>query len=200
MTPVLLGLGSNLQRHRHIGAGLDALAQRFGPLAISPVFESLPVGCGGQNYFNLVVAIETRLSLRGLSLWLKQLEDRFGRDRAPGRVRTLDIDILTYGTLTGLVDGVQLPRAEILRNAFVLWPLAELVPQQLHPQQGRSYRELWQAYSGAQRLWPVDFDWAGGRISHADPHCLSCFRAEFALPADTAATGAAPAPHPTPSL
>ena len=87
-------------------------------ITISPVFESLPVGCGGRNYFNLAVALDTRLSLLGLSLWLKQLEDRFGRDRAPGRGRTLDIDILTYGECCGLIDGVQLPRAEITRNAF----------------------------------------------------------------------------------
>ena len=79
--------------------------------------------------------------------------------------RTLDLDILTWGDATGTLDGVELPRAEILKNAFVLRPLADIAPDELHPVCGESYRSLWQSYQKDQKLWPVDFTWQGRQIS-----------------------------------
>jgi 2-amino-4-hydroxy-6-hydroxymethyldihydropteridine diphosphokinase len=169
MTFVLLGLGSNQNREYHIRAGLDALSERFGALQISRVFESEAVGCRAANYFNLVVALETDLPLGELCHWLKRLEDRYGRDRDQKRCdQNLDIDILVFGDLAGNVDGIELPRAEIVRNAFVLWPLAELVPQRLHPVLQRTYAELWRRYDRDQRLWPIEFHWQGRRVSWPD--------------------------------
>ncbi|MGL5776661.1 MAG: 2-amino-4-hydroxy-6-hydroxymethyldihydropteridine diphosphokinase, partial [Aeromonas veronii] len=56
---------------------------------------------------------------------------------------------------------VNLPRAEIITNAFVLWPLAELAPERRHPLTQARYGDLWAAYDKqSQRLQPVDFDWA----------------------------------------
>ncbi|MCK5885115.1 MAG: 2-amino-4-hydroxy-6-hydroxymethyldihydropteridine diphosphokinase, partial [Alcanivorax sp.] len=62
-------------------------------------------------------------------------------------------------------DGVELPRAEILKNAFVLRPLADIAPDELHPVCCESYRSLWQSYQKDQKLWPVDFTWQGRQIS-----------------------------------
>jgi 2-amino-4-hydroxy-6-hydroxymethyldihydropteridine diphosphokinase len=73
-----------------------------------------------------------------------------------------------FGDLAGNVDGIELPRAEIVRNAFVLWPLAELVPQRLHPVLQRTYAELWRRYDRDQRLWPIEFHWQGRRVSWPD--------------------------------
>ena len=164
MARVFLSLGSNIDRERHIRAGLDALAQRFGELDVSRVFESEAVGFAGDNFYNLVVGIHTELPVGRLALGLREIEDANGRLRAGPKfsARTLDIDILTYDALTGTVDGVKLPRGEILKNAFVLLPLAELVPNAVHPVVGKSYRELWEEYDQAsQKLWPVAFDWPG---------------------------------------
>lgn len=169
MTRVYLSIGSNQQSERHVRAALDALASRFGELRISSVYESEAVGFDGENFLNLVVGIDTDVPLAELSDWLKELEDANGRRRNVPRFssRTLDLDILTYGDVVGEPAGVQLPRAEILKNAFVLLPLAELAPDERHPVNGRSYRELWQAYDRDQRLWAVDFEWGGRRISRA---------------------------------
>jgi len=159
---VFLSLGSNIDRARHIRAGLDALAQRFGDLAVSRVFESEAVGFDGDNFYNLVVGLETDLPVGELALRLREIEDANGRLRGGPKfsARTLDIDILTVGDLTGTVDGVKLPRAEILKNAFVLLPLAELAPDAVHPLAGKAYRQLWDEYDQAsQKLWPVIFDW-----------------------------------------
>lgn len=164
---VYLSLGSNIDRERNIGAALDALAGEFGALTISSVYESEAVGFDGENFLNLVVGIDTERSVAQLSTLLKGIEADNGRRRDLPKfsARTLDLDILTYDDLTGTLDGVQLPRGEILRNAFVLLPLAEIAPDRAHPLDGRSYRELWQAYDRDQRLWPVSFHWRGRQIS-----------------------------------
>jgi len=170
MTAVLLGLGSNLNRHANLGAALDALQECFGPLRISRVFESEAVGVRAENYFNLVVALDSPLPLAALSAWLKSLEDSVGRERGQRRCeQPLDIDILCFGDSVGVFDGILIPRAEILKNAFVLRPLAELVPERLHPEERVSFAELWRAYRSEQRLWPIDFEWRGRSISRPDP-------------------------------
>ncbi|WP_237068571.1 2-amino-4-hydroxy-6-hydroxymethyldihydropteridine diphosphokinase [Microbulbifer guangxiensis] len=162
MAQVFLSLGSNIDREAHIRAGLEALARDFGDLTVSRVFESEAVGFDGANFYNLVVGIHTDLSVGALALRLREIEDANGRRRGGPKfsARTLDIDILTYDELAGTVDGVELPRGEILKNAFVLQPLAEIAPQQQHPLSGESYAELWERYDKMkQKLWPVDFRW-----------------------------------------
>ncbi|SHF70464.1 2-amino-4-hydroxy-6-hydroxymethyldihydropteridinediphosphokinase [Microbulbifer donghaiensis] len=162
MAQVFLSLGSNIDRAQHIRAGLNALAQQFGGLQVSRVFESVAVGFEGDNFYNLVVGIHTDLPVGQLALRLREIEDANGRLRAGPKfsARTLDIDILTYDDLTGTIDGVKLPRAEILKNAFVLLPLAELAADAVHPVAGKTYRQLWDEYDQAsQKLWPVAFDW-----------------------------------------
>ncbi|MCP5128960.1 MAG: 2-amino-4-hydroxy-6-hydroxymethyldihydropteridine diphosphokinase [Pseudomonadales bacterium] len=170
MSPVFLGIGSNIERERYIVAGLDALANLFGELALSSVYDSQAIGFSGQPFLNLVVGIATELSPGELSRRLRHIEMEHGRPANATRYspRHLDIDILTHGQLTGKVEGVELPRAEILENAFVLWPLAELAPEEVHPLAGKSYGALWQAYDrGSQSISKVDFQWRGRWISRA---------------------------------
>ena len=170
MTAIYLSLGSNVERHKNIAAALDALAIWLGEFRISSVYESKSVGFDGSNFFNLVVGADTDLSIAELSETLKRIEDENGRKRSGPKFspRTLDIDILTYGNFVGVEGGVELPRAEITKNAFVLLPLAEIAPQVLHPQLEKSYSDLWADYDQAsQSLWPIDFEWRGKIISNA---------------------------------
>ncbi|RYZ93038.1 MAG: 2-amino-4-hydroxy-6-hydroxymethyldihydropteridine diphosphokinase [Moraxellaceae bacterium] len=162
MTQVFLGIGSNLNREKNIRAGLAALQSLFGYLIFSKVYESEPVGFKGSNFYNMVVSVHTDLSITSLSEALKKIEDDHGRVRTGPKYspRTLDIDILTYGDFVGTDSGIDIPRAEITENAFVLLPLSEIAPQQLHPQLKQTYAELWANYDHkSQSLWPIDFNY-----------------------------------------
>ena len=55
LTTVFLGLGSNIERERHLLAGLEALSAFLIDLRCSPVFESQAVGIKSGPFFNLVV-------------------------------------------------------------------------------------------------------------------------------------------------
>ena len=168
MTAIYLSLGSNVDRHKHILAALDALNKLLGELLVSSVYESKSVGFDGRNFFNMVVGAQTDLSIAELSENLKRIEDENGRKRNGPKFspRTLDIDILTYGNFVGIESGIELPRAEIIRNAFVLLPLAEIAPVVTHPQLQKTYQQLWVEYDQAsQKLWPIDFEWQGRSIS-----------------------------------
>lgn len=162
MTRVYLSFGSNIDREHNIRSGLDALARHFPQLVLSPVYESSAVGFDGEAFLNLVVAIDTELSVGELSAMLRAIEADHGRTRGEKKFasRTLDIDILTYGDAVGVIDGVELPRDEILKHAFVLKPLADIAPEERHPLLQKNYAELLAAKDfSSQSLWPVPFQW-----------------------------------------
>lgn len=166
MHRVYISLGSNINRFQHISAALDALDQSFSPLSLSRFFDCEPVGFEGDNFLNLVVGFDCNLSIAQLSTRLTDIENANGRERTGPKFssRTLDIDILTYDNLVGVIDGVTLPREEITENAFVLWPLSEVAPKEMHPCLNVSYQSLWQQYNQAsQKLSAIDFTWHSKR-------------------------------------
>ncbi|ETN91550.1 Bifunctional folate synthesis protein [Gammaproteobacteria bacterium MOLA455] len=170
MALIYLSLGSNVEAQRNIEAALDALADTFGELIISSVYESEAVGFEGDSFYNLVVGIHSAQSVGELSKILKAIEDAQGRDRTAPKfgARSLDIDILTVDDRVGVIDGVAIPRDEVLKNAFVLQPLAETAPTTVHPQMGISFLQLWQDFDkNKQKLWPIEFIWRGENITRA---------------------------------
>ena len=167
MATIYLGIGSNIERERYIIAGLDALQPLFGTLQLSPVYESDAIGFDGEPFLNLVARTETTLGVGALQKALRHIEYEHGRPQHASRfsARQLDIDILLYDDLVGNFDGVELPRGEILDNAFVLRPLAELAPEAIHPATGTTYAELWQDYDAAsQPLRHTALQWRGRPI------------------------------------
>lgn len=162
MATVALGIGSNIDAENNIIGALNALKSRFGCFRLSSVYESRAVGFNGDNFLNLVVVLSTDMPLPELVAWLKALEDSHGRDRSKSKFsgRQLDIDVLLVDDLSGCIEGITLPRGEITENAFVLQPLAEVLPDFPHPLTGETFSELWMDYDRSrQKLWKVAFPW-----------------------------------------
>ncbi len=167
LTQVYLGLGSNIERESHLRAGLDALASFLTDVRCSAVFESQPVGIKSGPFFNLVVSAYTALPLMELDRRLKFIEADNGRYAPDRKGLPLDIDVLLYGDLVGNFDGLILPRAEILKNAFVLWPLSLMAPDRVHPEVDKTMAELWRDAQIDQVLAPVGFEWRGKQLTPA---------------------------------
>ena len=148
MPRVWVSLGSNIDREANIRAAVTDLRAGFGELRMSRVYECPAVGFAGEAFYNLVAGFDTERSPAELSARLRAIEDAHGRVRGGRKFssRTLDIDLLTYGGQVLNQGGFHLPRDEILKYAFVLGPLAEVAPEERHPVDGRSYRELWEAF------------------------------------------------------
>lgn len=162
---VYLGLGSNVERERHLCAGLDALAGFLHDMRCSAVFESQAVGIKSGPFFNLVATGLTDLPLMELDRRLKFIEADNGRYAPDRKGLPLDIDVLMYNDLCGSFDGLVLPRAEILKNAFVLWPLSLIAPQLVHSEVGKTMGQLWAEAQIDQVLAPVPFEWRGQQLS-----------------------------------
>lgn len=151
---VYLGLGSNLDAERHVAAGFAALRRQFGEVLCSPVYRSPAVGFSGDDFLNAAARIRTDWPVGRLKDWLTELENGHGRDRSQPKFsdRSLDIDILLYGDKAGEVDGLLLPRTEILDYAHVLKPLADIAPGLRHPVSGVSFAEHWHCFAGERSL------------------------------------------------
>lgn len=165
LSRVYLGLGSNVEREQHLCAGLDALAVFLQDMRCSAVFESQAVGIKSGPFFNLVVTGLTDLPLMELDRRLKLIEADNGRYAPERKGLPLDIDVLMYDDLCGNFDGLVLPRAEILRNAFVLWPLSLIAPELVHPGVGKRMSQLWAEAQIDQVLAPVSFEWRGQQLT-----------------------------------
>jgi len=105
----------------------------------SSLYRSAPVESSGPDYVNAVVEIRTRLAAPDLLARLQAIEAGAGRERpfrnAP---RTLDLDLLLYGS--GRIDSerLQVPHPRMQQRAFVLVPLAEIAPGRVSPAQLKS--------------------------------------------------------------
>jgi 2-amino-4-hydroxy-6-hydroxymethyldihydropteridine diphosphokinase len=123
------------------------------------------VGIKSGPFFNFVVSAFTDLPLMELDRRLKFIEADNGRYAPDRKGLPLDIDVLLFGDLVGNFDGLILPRAEILKNAFVLWPLSLIAPDRVHPGVGKSFAVLWREAQIDQVLAPVAFEWRGEQLT-----------------------------------
>ncbi|EDY85563.1 2-amino-4-hydroxy-6-hydroxymethyldihydropteridine pyrophosphokinase [gamma proteobacterium HTCC5015] len=157
-----VSIGSNQNAARQIATALRRLEQTFGALQVSTVYQNPAVGFEGDDFLNLVVGFDSELGVEGTARVLRDIEAEQGRDRSQPKFssRVIDLDLLLYGDETGDFNGVVLPRDEILKYAFVLCPLAELIGERVHPIAGRSYRELWREFGANQQgMTPVSLQW-----------------------------------------
>jgi 2-amino-4-hydroxy-6-hydroxymethyldihydropteridine diphosphokinase len=161
MTEALIALGGNVGDSRAILDRAVNLMCDGGSIRLtarSSDYRTPPWGFKCQpSFINLCIAIETTLSPRDLLARAHAVELKLGRDRAHEKrwgPRTADIDILTYGNVRMDELGLTLPHPGLLDRAFVLVPLAEIVPDRVIA--GRSIKDALAGLdiAGIERLPP----------------------------------------------
>jgi 2-amino-4-hydroxy-6-hydroxymethyldihydropteridine diphosphokinase len=139
---VVLALGSNLgDRLATLQESVTAIAGLPGTevLAVSPVYETAPVGGPAQpDYLNAVLMAYTSLPSRELLNATQSIETDFKRTRAVRfGPRTLDIDIISYGDEVSSDPVLTLPHPRAHERAFVLAPWHDVDPGAELPGRGR---------------------------------------------------------------
>ena len=133
-----VGLGANLgDAQQAVRDAIEAIAGLRGTSVAkrSSLYRSAPVDSSGPDYINAVIEVRTTLSAPDLLAQLQRIEQGAGRTRpyrnAP---RTLDLDVLLYGTGSIASEQLTVPHPRMPQRAFVLLPLAEIAPQAVSPQ------------------------------------------------------------------
>lgn len=136
MTRAVLSLGANLgDRLATLQTALDALAAQVAVVAVSPVYETAPVGVVDQpEFLNAVVLVDTSLPPADLLAYAQRVEAAGGRLRAERwGPRTLDIDIVAYDDVVSTDPYVTLPHPRAGERAFVLRPWLDVDPGAVLP-------------------------------------------------------------------
>jgi 2-amino-4-hydroxy-6-hydroxymethyldihydropteridine diphosphokinase len=144
---VYIGLGSNVgEREQNIAAAVAQLGALGSVSARSSLYETEPMEMPNQPWFlNCAVALETELMPRQLLARLLEIERSLGRKRnaaQPKGPRTIDLDILLFGSSVIDAAGLTVPHPALHQRRFVLEPLAEIAPDARHPVFKRTVREL----------------------------------------------------------
>ncbi len=137
-----VALGSNLQdpasQVKKAFAALEQLPQTR-LIRCSSLYRTPPVGYDNQpDFINAAAQLETALAPEDLLQALLTIESGFGRERPfPNAPRVLDLDLLLYDALYLQTPTLTLPHPRMHERGFVLFPLAEIAPEEHIPGKGR---------------------------------------------------------------
>lgn len=136
MVDVFIAIGSNLgDREDNVKKALQLLKKKMRVLKVSSTYETEPMYVEDQNWFlNCVTKIETDLPPQELLGYLKDTEQRMGRQKETRYgPRIIDLDILFYGKEVVRQNDLEIPHPKIQERPFVLIPLVEIEPEFVHP-------------------------------------------------------------------
>ena len=142
---VFLALGSNLgEREENLESAISALQAQGELLAKSRIYETEPVGYEDQPAFlNQVCKVAMKYSPTELLEVTQRIERELGRKPTfPSGPRIIDIDVLFYGERIIHTTNVDIPHPKIPERRFVLVPMCDIAPNLIHPELGKSMREL----------------------------------------------------------
>ena len=147
MRRCVFSLGSNQgDRLAMLESACDYLADLFGNLQLSQVYETEPVGCpeGSPSYLNACVAVETDMPAEEILQLCLRIEAELGRTRSGvyGEPRPCDIDLICCGTETRQTPELTLPHPRAHMREFVLRPLCDLDPLLKLPGQDSTVAQL----------------------------------------------------------
>ncbi|MCC6322265.1 MAG: 2-amino-4-hydroxy-6-hydroxymethyldihydropteridine diphosphokinase [Phycisphaerales bacterium] len=155
-----IALGSNLgDRASCIRSGVAAVGGLPGVRlrATSGTIETtalVPPGSPAQPpYLNSVILVESSLGPERLMSELLRIEREHGRTRTAGlrwSSRTLDLDLLWFGSRVLESESLRLPHPELQHRRFVLGPLAQVAPSWKHPVLGLTVLEMLERLGSSQ--------------------------------------------------
>lgn len=150
MKKAFLSIGSNRgDKKKNLGRAVRYINVSMGQIIdLSGIYESEPWGFeSNENFLNMVVEIFTDLRPQELLKNCMEIELKLGRVRKDGEgyaSRTIDIDILLYADEVIDEENLKIPHPLIHERKFVLEPLAEIAPTNIHPVLGISIKDLLQ--------------------------------------------------------
>ena len=155
---VYLGIGTNMgNRENNLDRCLDLLSQRMKMGKVSSVYDTEPQDNTDQpRFLNIVCQVFTRLAPEGLLALVKGIESKMGRTSRSGEPRPIDIDILLYGDQKVKTPDLVIPHPRMTRRAFVLVPLAEIVPDLVYPGNGKTIDEMAKALKEVQGVLKLE--------------------------------------------
>ena len=171
LTPVLIAFGGNLgDPIVTLRRALPMLNECIGGIVkISSLYETKALTLHGEehpNYINSVIEVWSWRDSESILQELLRIERELGRDRSPDKrwePRTIDLDLLFVDDTVLQTPLLALPHPEIAKRDFVVAPLAEIVPDFVHPLLGKSMKELASDLkeSGAEKfvLRTLPFEW-----------------------------------------
>lgn len=138
MHQVFLGTGGNIgNKHDNFDKVYTFIKNELGAIVkSSAVYETPPWGFDAtENFWNMVLIIETEFSATELLQKINKIEDSFGRTRdgVNYKSREMDIDILYYDDEIINTENLTIPHPLLHKRLFVLVPLTEIAPQFVHP-------------------------------------------------------------------
>ena len=143
---IYFGIGSNIEnREDHICEAIDSLRSFCSGIKCSSLYETLPLYIENQpKFLNCVTSGLTNLQPSELLGSIQDIEKRLGRDRQKAGwkgPRTIDIDILLFGSLVIREKSLTVPHPLMHERRFVLVPLLELDPTIIDPAGGKPYSQ-----------------------------------------------------------
>lgn len=143
---IAIAIGSNMgNRLEMLRAALRRLeCKGFDITAKSRVWETRPWGIADQPLFlNMCVIVQSELDAKEILRCLKDIERRIGRkDGERWGPRLIDLDIVLIENETADGPELTVPHPHMHERPFVLIPLAEISPDMINQNLGKTVREL----------------------------------------------------------
>jgi 2-amino-4-hydroxy-6-hydroxymethyldihydropteridine diphosphokinase len=130
----VIALGANIGNpQEQMDIAIALLRESLDVQAISKYYTTAPVGGPEQpDYLNAVLIAESELPAFDLLALLHGVEKALGRERIERwGPRTLDLDLIQYGSILSNADELTLPHPRAHERRFVLEPWLEIEPEAL---------------------------------------------------------------------
>lgn len=154
MHEYLIALGANLgDREYYIERAHDAIHTRCGPIVLSSKLrETVAIGAADQAFLNAALVCSSTLTPQQVLEQLLTIENELGRVRTVrwGN-RTIDLDIILWKDSSGKfpsvkIPNLRIPHPEMHLRSFVLEAAAEVAPDWIHPELGKTIGDLWRQF------------------------------------------------------